>query len=69
MIGTGDSHVAKTKTKGRTRTQAKTKKPLLEPVFRTDEEARQFWDTHSLADYWDQMKPVRVHRWTSQIRP
>lgn len=30
------------------------------PEFKTDEEAAEFWDTHSIADYWDQMEPVEV---------
>ncbi len=30
------------------------------PEFKTEEEAAEFWDTHSLADYWDQMEPVQV---------
>ena len=45
--------MAKAKAKG------KKKAPEL-PVFRNDEEERRFWDTHSAADYWDQMRPVRV---------
>ena len=28
------------------------------PVFQTDEEEAEFWDTHSTADYWDEMEPV-----------
>lgn len=24
------------------------------------EELAQFWDTHSIADYWDELKPVEV---------
>lgn len=28
------------------------------PVFQTDEEEAEFWDTHSTADYWDEMDPV-----------
>jgi predicted DNA binding CopG/RHH family protein len=30
------------------------------PEFATREEEVEFWDTHSLADYWDEFKPVRV---------
>jgi len=30
------------------------------PVFRSDEEERQFWETHSPADYLAQMRPARV---------
>lgn len=25
------------------------------------EELARFWDTHSAADYWNEMKPVKVH--------
>ena len=28
------------------------------PEFRTEEEAREFWDTHESTDYWDQMEDV-----------
>ena len=28
------------------------------PDFKSDEEARKFWDTHSSADYWDDMEEV-----------
>ena len=28
------------------------------PTFATEEEAREFWDTHSSADYWDEMEDV-----------
>lgn len=24
------------------------------------EELAQFWDTHSFADYWDELKPVKI---------
>ena len=30
------------------------------PAFRNDEEERRFWETHSFADYFFQMRPVRV---------
>lgn len=30
------------------------------PEFASREEEAEFWDTHSLADYWDEFKPVRV---------
>ena len=33
----------------------KKKKPIPEH-FNTDEEAGKFWDTHSAADYWDEME-------------
>ena len=28
------------------------------PKFKTLEEEAEFWDTHSLADYWDQLEEV-----------
>ena len=28
------------------------------PPFNSYEEMAEFWDTHSLADYWDQTKPT-----------
>jgi predicted HicB family RNase H-like nuclease len=31
------------------------------PEFSSVEEEAGFWDTHSLADYWDEFKPVEVH--------
>ena len=31
------------------------------PKFKSREEEIKFWDTHSLADYWDEFKPVRAH--------
>jgi hypothetical protein len=39
------------------------KKVRGEPIpkeFRTLEEAGEFWDTHSAADYWDQMEDVEM---------
>ena len=27
--------------------------------FASDEEAAEFWDTHSVADYWDQTREVK----------
>ena len=30
------------------------------PEFKTREEEAEFWDTHDLADYWDQWKPVKI---------
>lgn len=35
------------------------------PVFRTLDEEAKFWDTHSAADYWHQMKPIN----DSFVRP
>lgn len=28
--------------------------------FRSEEEAGKFWDTHSAADYWDEMEEVEM---------
>ncbi len=28
------------------------------PKFKTLEEESEFWDTHSVMDYWDEMEPV-----------
>lgn len=39
------------------------KKVKREPIpqeFRTLEEAGKFWDTHSAADYWDEMEDVEM---------
>jgi len=30
------------------------------PEFRNEREEAEFWDTHSLADYWDELEPVQV---------
>ena len=30
------------------------------PEFASREEAAEFWDTHDIADYWDELKPVKV---------
>jgi hypothetical protein len=30
------------------------------PDFRNDAEERRFWETHSFADYFSQMRPVSV---------
>jgi hypothetical protein len=35
-------------------------RPRRIPEFANREEEAEFWDTHSLADYWDEFKPVRV---------
>jgi hypothetical protein len=34
------------------------KEPI--PEFRSREEEAAFWDTHDLADYWDEWTPVKV---------
>jgi predicted DNA binding CopG/RHH family protein len=30
------------------------------PDFKSREEEAQWWDTHDLADYWDEFRPVKV---------
>jgi len=30
------------------------------PEFKSREEEAAFWDTHSFADYWDELTPVKV---------
>ena len=39
--------------------KSRVKEPLPEE-FETIEAAGEFWDTHSLADYWDQTREVRL---------
>ncbi len=36
----------------------KPKEPI--PEFKSRQEEAEFWDTHDLADYWDEFKPVKV---------
>jgi len=38
---------------------AKKKEPIPD-YFNDDEEAGNFWDTHSAADYWDEMEEVEI---------
>ena len=30
------------------------------PDFKSREEEAEFWDSHSIADYWDEFEPVKV---------
>lgn len=30
------------------------------PEFKTEKEEAEFWDTHSFADYWDDLEDVKV---------
>ncbi len=39
----------------------KNKRDPIPESFATIEEAAEFWDTHSLGDYWEYTKPVRFH--------
>jgi len=41
-------------------TQEKEQPKSRIPEFASREEEAAFWDTHSLADYWDELKPVQV---------
>ena len=41
-------------------TMQKERKKSRIPEFKTIEEEAAFWDTHDLADYWDEFKPVKV---------
>ncbi|HEU5423542.1 MAG TPA: CopG family antitoxin [Nitrolancea sp.] len=51
-------------------TNPKRQKPAAErpriPEFTSREEEAEFWDTHDIADYWDDLKPVRV-RFSQQL--
>ena len=38
----------------------KKNRDVVPPRFKSLEEAGEFWDTHSLADYWDQTREVKV---------
>jgi hypothetical protein len=38
----------------------KAKAKEMIPEFKSVEEEAAFWDTHDLADYWDEFKPVQV---------
>ena len=31
------------------------------PEFKSIQEEAEFWDSHSFADYWDELKPSKVH--------
>ena len=38
-------------------------KPMLDPMpgkFTSMEEEAEFWDTHDIADYWDELTPVSM---------
>jgi hypothetical protein len=44
--------------KEKTKVNSKGKHRIMEFASRAEE--AEFWDTHSLADYWDELMPVRV---------
>ena len=35
-------------------------KKLRIPEFASREEEAEFWDTHDITDFWDELKPVKV---------
>lgn len=37
-----------------------TRPPRRIPEFASREAMAQFWDTHDISDYWDELRPVRV---------
>ncbi|MFH1096146.1 MAG: CopG family antitoxin [Candidatus Desantisbacteria bacterium] len=39
---------------------ANSKKNAIPMHFRSEEAASKFWDTHSAADYWDEMEEVEM---------
>ncbi len=39
--------------------QQRQKKPRI-PEFASREEEAEFWDTHDITDFWDELKPVKV---------
>jgi hypothetical protein len=41
-------------------TQEKMLPKELIPEFANREEEARFWDTHDMADYWDEFQPVKV---------
>ena len=43
-----------------TQNHENTKEQSRIPEFSSIEEEAAFWDTHDLADYWDEFKPVKV---------
>jgi hypothetical protein len=52
------------------RSNRKQRDPLPES-FSSIEEAAEFWDTHSIADYWDhtrEVKDVRIHLVRRHVR-
>lgn len=40
--------------------QKKERKPRTIPEFKSREEEAEFWDSHDLADYWGEFKPVEL---------
>ncbi len=54
----------------RSNSQTHRKKSRI-PRFKNREEEAKFWDTHSVADYWDEFKPIQVRfaRNLSQVLP
>ena len=40
--------------------ESKSQKQRMIPEFASREEEAEFWDTHDITDYWDELKPVKV---------
>ena len=40
--------------------ESKSQKQRTIPEFASREEEAEFWDTHDITDYWDELKPVKV---------
>ena len=40
--------------------ESKSQKQRTIPEFANREEEAEFWDTHDIMDYWDELKPVKV---------
>ncbi|MSQ09904.1 MAG: hypothetical protein EXR52_02720 [Dehalococcoidia bacterium] len=42
------------------RKEPRARRPEPIPTFSTPEEEASFWDTHDVADYWDEFQPAKV---------
>ena len=47
-------------TQRKTKTKVSLKGKQRIPKFASRAEEAEFWENHSMADYWDELKPVRV---------
>ena len=41
--------------------ESKNQQQRTMPEFASREEEAEFWDTHDITDYWDELKPVKVN--------
>ena len=41
--------------------ESKSQKQRTIPEFASREEEAEFWDTHDITDYWDELKPIKVN--------